>query len=108
MEALLNDLREYWSVDEQKVEESVPIDCNQVLARALEYLEKAIEESHAVVTHDSLPAVLAEQYPLTLLFQNVIGNAIKYHRPETPPRIHVSAERSGIPGFFRLPTMALE
>ncbi len=95
MEALLHDLREYWSVDEQKVEEAVPIDCNQVLERALEYLEKAVEESKAVVTHDSLPAVLAEQYPLTLLFQNVIGNAIKYNRPETPPRIRVSAQRSG-------------
>ena len=95
MEALLNDLREYWSVDEQKVEEVVPIDCNQVLSRVLEYLERTIEESHAVVTHDALPGVLAEHYPLTLLFQNVIGNAIKYRRPETPPRVHVSSNRSG-------------
>lgn len=95
MEALLNDLREYWSVDEQKVEEVGPVDCNQVLARVLEYLEKAIEENHAAVTHEALPTVLAEQYPLTLLFQNVIGNAIKYRRPETLPHVHVSVDRRG-------------
>ena len=94
MEMLLNDLREYWSVDEQKVEELIPIDCNQVLVRTLQYLETAIKESGASVTHDPLPTVPAELYPLTLLFQNLICNAIKYHRADTPPRIHVSAERN--------------
>ncbi len=100
MEALLNDLREYWSVDEQKMEESVPIDCNLVLERALEYLQSAVEESKAVVTHDPLPPVFAEYYPLTLLFQNVISNSIKYRRPETPPSIRVSAERNGSGWIF--------
>jgi PAS domain S-box-containing protein len=94
MEALLMDLREYWSVSERKIEKLIPIDCNGVLERALVYLEVSIQESGAAVTHDSLPTVMAEGVPLTLLFQNLIGNAIKYHRPETPPHIHVSAQRS--------------
>ena len=94
MEALLRDLREYWSVNEQKIENLGPTDCNHVLEKSLAYLDAAIQESGAVVTHDSLPMVIAEEFPLTLLFQNLIGNAVKYHRPEAPPRIHVSAQRS--------------
>jgi two-component system CheB/CheR fusion protein len=94
MENLLNDLREYWSVTEQKVEH-LPVETTPLLQQALAYLETAIAESGAVVSHDSLPAVPAEPYPLTLLFQNIIGNAVKYRRPEEPPRIHVSASRDG-------------
>jgi two-component system CheB/CheR fusion protein len=94
METMLNDLREYWSVDEQKIEELIPIDCNLVFDRALGYLQTAIESSGAVVTHDPLPAVLAEQAPVTLLFQNLIGNAIKYRRQDAPPQVHVSAHKN--------------
>ncbi|HEX4134944.1 MAG TPA: chemotaxis protein CheB [Bryobacteraceae bacterium] len=94
METMLNDLREYWSVDEQKIEKLIPVDCNLVFDRALGYLQSAIESSAAVVTHDPLPTVLAEQSPVTLLFQNLIGNAIKYRRKDTPPQIHVSAHKN--------------
>ena len=95
METLLNDLREYWSVvDEQKEEESGPIDCNRALEQAMAYLEAPIKESGAVITRDSLPTVIGEPYPLTVLFQNLISNGIKYHHSETPPRIHVSAQQS--------------
>ena len=95
MESLLNDLRDYWSVDEKKVDKLLPVDCNVVLKRALEYLQTAAEESGAVVTHDALPTVLAEEYPLMLLFQNLISNSIKYRRSGAPPRVHVSAQRNG-------------
>ena len=91
MEALLTDLREYWSVNEQKVENLVPVDCNRVLEKALTYLEMRVRESGAVITHDSLPTVMAEEVPLTLLLQNLIGNAIKYRRPNEPARISISA-----------------
>ncbi|MDP9054679.1 MAG: PAS domain-containing protein, partial [Acidobacteriota bacterium] len=60
MESLLRDLREYWTVNEQKAERLVPVDCNRVLEKALAYLEMPIRESGAVVTHDSLPTVTAE------------------------------------------------
>jgi two-component system, chemotaxis family, CheB/CheR fusion protein len=94
MEALLRDLREYWSVNEQRAENIVPVDCNRVLGKALVYLEMPIRESGATLTHDSLPTVTAEELPLTLLFQNLISNAIKYRREDQPPLIHVSAARS--------------
>jgi two-component system, chemotaxis family, CheB/CheR fusion protein len=93
MEALLTDLREYWSVNEQRVENLVPVDCNEVLNKALSYLEIRVEENGAVVTHDSLPTVMAEEVPMALLFQNLVGNAIKYRRPNEPPRISISAAR---------------
>jgi two-component system, chemotaxis family, sensor kinase Cph1 len=94
MEALLRDLREYWSVNEQKAENLVTVDCNRLVERALANLEIPVRESGAVITHDSLPTVTAEELPLTLLFQNLIGNAIKYRRKDHAPRIRVSARHS--------------
>jgi PAS domain S-box-containing protein len=94
METLLRDLREYWSVNEQKLNEPVPVECEHVLAKALDLLAAPVRESGGLVTHDPLPTIVAEETPLVLLFQNLIGNALKYHRPDEPPRIHVSAERS--------------
>jgi PAS domain S-box-containing protein len=60
------------------------------LHTALINLRAAIEESGAVVTYDSLPAVTTDDTQLSQVFQNLIGNAIKYRRAEVP-RIHVSA-----------------
>ena len=92
MEALLAGLREYWSVYEEKIEHLIPIDGNHVLEKALDFLAVTIQEEHGIVTHDPLPTVMAEEVPLVLVFQNLIGNALKYHRPGEPPRIHVSAQ----------------
>ena len=94
MEMLLKGLRDYWAVNEERVEQSVLVDGNRVLEKTLTYLDTRIQESGAIVSHDPLPTVMAEELPLLLLFQNLIGNALKYHRPGEPPRIHVSAQRS--------------
>ncbi|MBI4961799.1 MAG: GHKL domain-containing protein [Desulfomonile tiedjei] len=59
--------------------------------QAISNLRSIIEESGATVTHDGLPRVRADMEQLTQVFQNIIGNAIKYRRDE-PPRIHVSAQ----------------
>jgi signal transduction histidine kinase len=95
METLLNALRDYWAVDEDKPQVAKLTDANAALAQALSYLQEVIEKTGAVVTHDPLPTILIEEYPLTLLFQNLVSNAIKYQRPDTQPRIHVAAERNG-------------
>ena len=50
----------------------------------------AIHDGHALITHDPLPAVLADETQLTQLFQNLVGNAIKY-QPAGIPQIHISA-----------------
>jgi PAS domain S-box-containing protein len=62
------------------------------LDRALLNLRGAIQESGGVVTHDPMPTVMADGAQLIQLFQNVIGNAIKYRSAE-PPRVHVSARK---------------
>jgi signal transduction histidine kinase len=67
-------------------------DCNRVVEDALLNLRAAIEESGAVVTHDVLPMVVAEQAQLIQVFQNLIGNAIKFRGKEAIV-IRVSAER---------------
>ena len=65
----------------------------EALKRALWSLQGAIKESGAVVTHDALPVVLADASQLTQLFQNLVGNAIKYRGAEVPV-IHISAAPS--------------
>jgi two-component system, chemotaxis family, sensor kinase Cph1 len=58
-----------------------------------------LEESGATVTHDPLPTILVDEGQLVQLFQNLIGNAIKY-RSEKPPRVHVWARRDGVEWHF--------
>ncbi len=93
MQGLINDLLAYSRVGTH-AKGLGPTDCTTVLDQALANLKAAIEESSAVVTHDPLPTVTADKLQLAQLFQNLIGNAVKFHREE-PPRIHVSAERKG-------------
>ena len=65
------------------------------LNAALVNLRAAIVESGAVVTHDSLPAMTTDDTQLSQIFQNLIGNAIKYRSAATVPRIHISAAAPG-------------
>ncbi len=65
-------------------------DCAAALGQALHHLKAAMAESGAVVTHDLLPALIADGSQMTQLFQNLVGNAIKFHG-EKPLRIHVMA-----------------
>jgi PAS domain S-box-containing protein len=64
------------------------------LQKALTNLQVAIKQSGAVVIHDVMPAITTDETQLTQVFQNLVGNAIKYHSAE-PPRVHISATRNG-------------
>jgi len=64
------------------------------LEQALVNLEETIGGSSGIVTHDPLPTVTADAVQLTELFQNLVGNSIKYCRAN-PPRVHVSAKKNG-------------
>jgi light-regulated signal transduction histidine kinase (bacteriophytochrome) len=70
----------------------VPTDSQAVLEEVLGRLQMAIEEKQATVTYDPLPTVLADEVQLGQVFQNLIGNALKFSG-EAPPRIHVGIER---------------
>jgi len=74
-------------------------DSDVMLEAALYNLAAKMGESGAVVTHDSLPRVMADQMQIIQVFQNLISNAIKYRSADSP-RIHVSAEQSGAEWTF--------
>jgi signal transduction histidine kinase len=92
MDTLLRDLRSYaQSGGTDELREEVRTDT--VLAQALADLSSAIGESHAEISHGELPTVWAHEVQLQQIFQNLIGNAIKYRQDNEPPRIHISADR---------------
>ncbi len=72
-------------------------DLEQVFAQALRQIGSVIEESGAVVTHDPLPTVEGDPSLLAQLFQNLVGNGVKFRGAE-PPRVHLAAARSSTPG----------
>ena len=63
---------------------------------AKENLRRDIATTQALIEYDRLPALLIGQQPLTQLFQNLLSNAMKYRRPDESPKIHISAEHSGM------------
>jgi PAS domain S-box-containing protein len=91
MQNMINDLLAFSRVT-TKGHEFKPVEADTALKLALANLKVAIEESQASVTFDPLPVVNADSAQLTQLFQNLIGNAIKFRRKE-PPQVHVSVEK---------------
>jgi light-regulated signal transduction histidine kinase (bacteriophytochrome) len=91
MERLIEDLLSYARLESQD-RNLVSVDCAAVVDDALQLLESEIRETRAEVTSGPLPTITGDQGQLVQLFQNLIGNAIKYHGAR-PPRVHVSAQR---------------
>jgi signal transduction histidine kinase len=91
MQTLIQDLLAYARVD-TRGRPLEPTDCEQVLASVLSNLKVAIEETHTAIEHDPLPVVQGDVVQLTQVFQNLIGNAIKFHGKDLP-RIHIGAQR---------------
>jgi PAS domain S-box-containing protein len=89
MQILIQDLLEFSNVA-KGAEVFSPVDCNVALAQAMQSLKLTIAETEANITADCLPTVNGSSGRLTQIFQNLIGNAIKYRGPREP-RIHISA-----------------
>jgi len=70
------------------------ISSDHALKEALTNLRATIQESGAVVTHDLLPIITTDGTQLAQIFQNLVGNAVKYHGAAAP-RVHVSAAKNG-------------
>lgn len=94
MDTLLKELLRYWEVTERSGERLTPVDCDHALATALLNLRESILQSGAIVTADPLPTVVADEVMLVQLFQNLIGNSIRY-TGKAVPGIHISALRAG-------------
>jgi PAS domain S-box-containing protein len=93
MQRLIQDLLAYSRVGAKQVV-LLPTASEDCLRQALQNLHRLIEESGAIVTHDALPEVLSDEIQLVQLFQNLVGNAIKYQNTGVP-RVHVSVARAG-------------
>lgn len=90
MQNFIKDLLSYAQVG-QTTKALVPVDCNALLKKVLNNLDNALTENDASLSYSSLPTVLGNEVQLMQLFQNLINNAIKFHRPETPPSVTIDA-----------------
>ena len=91
MQSLLHDLLEYSRVGTRGKPFS-PVNCEHIVEQAIANLKIAIEECDASVSYDVLPTIMGDEGQLVRLFQNLIGNAIKFRREEAP-QVHISAKR---------------
>ena len=97
MQTLIRDLLAYSHSGTDGKAQRV-ISTEDVLQEVLINLRAMIEESGAVVTHDSLPTIMSSGSQLAQIFQNLIGNAIKY-RSASAPRVHISATKNDGKGW---------
>ncbi len=93
MQRLIEDLLAYSRVGTRGME-LLPVSSEEALQQALSNLRASVETSGAAVTHAPLPIVMADEMQLIQLFQNLIGNAIKY-QSSGAPLVHISATRNG-------------
>ena len=91
MEQLLKDLRAFTQVSTAGREPAQDVDANRILDKVLANLETALQETGASISRSALPAIRFHEFQLEQLFQNLVGNSIRY-RSHAPPRIHVAAE----------------
>ncbi|MFF1414462.1 ATP-binding protein [Streptomyces sp. NPDC058289] len=94
MQTLINDLLDFSRVGRVH-HDAEKVDLEPVMERALSALSLGIEESGASITHDPLPALVADPTQMGMLWQNLIGNAVKFRRPDLAPEIRVGAVREG-------------
>ena len=93
MQVLINDLLAFSRVG-RSASELGPVACDAALAAAKANLSAQISQAGAVIEAGPLPAVRAQLTLLTVVFQNLLGNALKF-KGEQPPRVVVAAERDG-------------
>lgn len=98
MQQLINALLDYSRVSTRS-KPLGPTSCEEILNQAIANLQASIKENDAMVTHDHLPTVTADATQMVQLFQNLVGNAIKFHS-EKQPKVHVGAERNGTEWIF--------
>jgi PAS domain S-box-containing protein len=99
MQALISDLLAYSRIGTREEVHS-RVDLNETVQRVLKDLEVAIRETGAVVQVDRLPTITAEATQIRQLLQNLVGNALKFHKPGQPPAIEVTSRREADAWIF--------
>ena len=100
MKQLISDLLEYSHVA-TKGKPFAPTDCEHLLHTVLQNLQQAIHESGTVIHSGPMPTVSADATQLAEVFQNLIGNAIKYHS-DKPPEVEIDAQRQADHWLFKV------
>ncbi len=98
MQAYIDDLRTYSRIGRRQ-EESEHVDCAALVEEALERLRPTVEETGAEITVGALPTVVGERTQLGLVFDQLVGNALKF-RGLSSPRVAVSA--TAVPGAWKI------
>jgi two-component system, chemotaxis family, sensor kinase Cph1 len=93
MQTLIDDVLAYSKVDLKGIECQL-MNVEDAVTQAIANLRGRIAETQALVTYDPMPHLVADSTQLMQLFQNLIGNAVKFRQSEQPPRIHISVERT--------------
>jgi light-regulated signal transduction histidine kinase (bacteriophytochrome) len=94
MQTLINDLLKYSRVG-TKGEEFTHVDLNSVMDMVKANLKGALEENNAEIKYSKLPTVMADNSQMIQLFQNLIGNAVKFRKKDTRPIVEISAKKEG-------------
>ena len=93
MQTLINDLLNYSRVATRGKEFELT-DTKEILENTISNLYASIKENHAEITSENLPKIMADKRQMIQLFQNLIGNAIKFRKPEISPKIHIKASKN--------------
>jgi len=105
MQSLIDDMLSYSRVT-SRAKPFVPTDLNVVLQKVCANLRIAIAESKAEIIVQPLPTLIGDESQFVQLFQNLIGNAIKF-RGQEPPLIQVTVRKTNRNGYFRFRITAL-
>jgi len=100
MQALINDLLIFSRVSTDRRSFS-PVDLDGVIANVIADLEMRIKTTGGQVEVSDLPAIEADPMQMHQLFLNLIGNALKYHRPDLPPRVKITSRQGYDPVLGR-------
>ncbi|MCA9633195.1 MAG: PAS domain S-box protein [Myxococcales bacterium] len=99
MKELIDDLLAYSRIEAHAVKPTA-CDCGEIVDIATQNLKRLVDDSAGKVTWSDLPSVDAEAGQLLQLFQNLIGNGLKFRRADAPPEVHVSATDAGTEWLF--------
>ncbi len=91
MQMLIQDLLDYSQLQTTTLSATMAIDAKSVVQLALANLKNSIDETGATVLYEELPVIRADYGQMAQVFQNLIGNAIKYRKPGDSPRVEISA-----------------
>jgi len=89
MQKLIRDLLDFSRVGTREVNLE-PIDMSVIMLKCMSNLRYSIEEQKAEIICDDMPIIAADKTKMLQLFQNLISNAIKFNRPNVPPKVHIT------------------